>query len=96
MTLELPPAAPVDESRRGVLTINDGGLLALLNIAGHRIEEMRVTASGALQVELVGEDMPEGLLPKPVELLVTQVVVGEERRAFGSWRHKPEKRWRMR
>jgi hypothetical protein len=98
--LHQPPSPPVDESRRGILTIADTGLLALLGIERHRIEEMRVTTTGNLQIELVGEDMPEGCLPKPVVLIVHQQTIGDptkhERAHFASWEHKPSKRWRLR
>lgn len=100
MPLDLPPTPPVDESRRGILTIADTGLLALLGIERHRIEEMRITTTGNLQIELVGEDMPEGCLPKPVMLCVQQKTVGDprnhEREHYAFWDHKPEKRWRLR
>jgi hypothetical protein len=92
MPIDLPPEPPIDESRRGILTINEGGLLALLGLKGHRIEEMRITTGGNLQVELVGEDMPIGTLPKPVVLICH---VGGDQREL-SWEHKPEKRWRVR
>jgi hypothetical protein len=102
MAIELPPRTPVDESRRGILTISDHGLLALLGIPGnHRIEELRVTTTGNLQIEIVGEDMPVGCLPKPVVLTCHVETIGvapdrAERRTFAAWQHKPEKRWRLR
>jgi hypothetical protein len=99
MPLDLPPLPPVDESRRGILTIAPEGLLALLGIPGnHRVEEMRITTCGNLQLEIVGEDMPEAIFPKPVVLLChveTDADTGE-RRVFASWDHRPEKRWRVR
>ena len=94
MPIDLPPPPAIDESRRGILTINEAGFCALLGLKGHRVEEFRVTSAGNLQIELVGEDMPAGFLPKPVVLTV-HVIDGGETRLL-SWQHKPEKRWRVR
>jgi hypothetical protein len=99
-----PATPPVDESRRGILTINEGGLLGLLGIENHRIEEMRITTTGNLQIEIVGEDMPAGCLPKPVVLLCNVQLnrpgdlseLTPDRRIFAHWEHKPEKLWRLR
>ena len=93
----LPAPPPVDESRRGILSIAPEGLLAVLGIPGaHRVEEMRITTAGNLQIEIVGADMPDGCLPKPVVLLCHVESADGERRVFSSWQHKPEKRWRVR
>lgn len=91
--LRLPPPQRVDESRRGILTINDAGMLALLGIKHHRIEDFRVTVCGNLQIELVGKDMPEGALPKPVTLICHVNADGTREL---SWDHKPAERWRVR
>jgi len=99
MPFEAPALAPVDESRRGILSMAPEVLLGLLRIPGaHRVEEIRVSATGALQIEIVGEDMLEGMLPKPVVLLCTAVTnrATGDRSVFGSWEHKPERRWRIR
>lgn len=86
------PERNIDHTRRGILTVNDGALLTLLGLDPRRymVEELRVTTTGNMQIELVGGDMPEGNLPKPVELLCHDH--GKRRREF-SWAHKPEKRW---
>ena len=99
--IEPLPVPAVDESRRGILTINEGGMAALLGLKpDHRIEEFRVTSAGNLQVEIVGADMPEGFAPKPVVLLVQQRTVGDpggsRREHWASWEHLPERSWRLR
>jgi hypothetical protein len=85
------PERNIDHTRRGILTISDGFLLALLGLdARYMVEELRITTLGNLQIEIVGGDMPDGNLPKPVTLLCH--VNGKKRRQF-SWAHMPEKRW---
>jgi hypothetical protein len=94
LPLNLPAAPPIDESRRGILSIAPDVLLHLLRVPGnHRVGDLRITMHGTLQIEIIGEDMPEGWLPKPV---VMTDQAKDERRVFGSWEHDPERRWLIR
>lgn len=93
MAVELPPDPPIDETRRGVLTISPPALLGLLGIPrDHRVERLHVTYDGELTIELVGADMPEGFLPQPVTLIAH---TSREKPLELCWGHKPAKRWTL-
>jgi hypothetical protein len=93
MSFTLPPATPVDSTKRGLLTICPPAFRGLLGLgAEYEIVGFDVDIDGNLQVAIAGGDMPPmGLSPAPVSLVAQLTDTGIEL----CWQHSPEKRWRL-
>lgn len=86
-------AEPVDDTKRGILTIAPFAFRGFLGLGDeYEVVGFDIGSDGDLQVLIAGGDMPPmGLSPAPVRL-IARVINGAVELA---WQHAPEKRWRL-